>query len=514
MARPVRLRPWLIWGTILVAVTLVLHGAREHLDQAHVVLPYLIIVLGASAAGGRAVALTLACIELLLIDYFFQVPYDRLLVGKPLDWLILISFLTTAFVTTGLLTRARAEAEAARQRAEEVASFARLGAETLGAGQAEDALVAVATVIRDTLRVPDCEIYHFDGGGRLALAARVASSESEALASVRGLVNEAVRQLHAMVMVADGTCLRATPAPTDVDGIGLEIADARAVAVPLVAHERTVGVLLAADRSPLHLDAARRRCLTALAYYAALAVERVRLVAEAEHAEALRAADRLKDALIASVSHDLRTPLTTIRALAQVAAARGDPHAAIIQEQAERLNRIVGDLLDLWRIRAGALPVRLEPNTAEDLIGALGRQVSGLLGRRQLVTSLDTAQPVLAGSFDFVQSLRILTNLVENALRYAPGDDPIDIEVRREAEWLVFTVADRGPGVAPSERERIFRPFYRASAAPHDTGHAGLGLFISRQLAELQGGSLDYAPRSGGGSALVLRLPALDLVGT
>src|SRR2546422_2898198 len=123
------------------------------------------------------------------------------------------------------------------------------------------------------------------------------------------------------------------------------------------------------------LDAAQRRFLTALAYYAALGIERVRLVAEAERAEALREADRLKDILLASVSHDLRTPLTAIKALAQTAAGRGDANARVIEEQVDRLSRFVGDILDLSRLKGGVFPVTLEPNTAEDVVGAVTRQL-------------------------------------------------------------------------------------------------------------------------------------------
>jgi two-component system sensor histidine kinase KdpD len=258
-------------------------------------------------------------------------------------------------------------------------------------------------------------------------------------------------------------------------------------------------------------DAPKRSFLTALAYYTALGVERVHLVAEAAHAEALREADRMKDVLLASISHDLRTPLTTIKALAQDLSLRGDETARVIEQQADRLGRMVADVLDLSRIKGGVVRVAPELNTAEDLLGAALAQLAPDDESRTVHLAVDMEHPALVGTFDFVQSLRILSNLIENALRYSPPGGRVDLSVVREGETLVFRVADRGPGVPPAERERIFEPFYRPPDALPDGGHAGLGLAIARQLAELQGGTVEYAPRPDRGSIFLLRLPAADL---
>jgi len=237
----------------------------------------------------------------------------------------------------------------------------------------------------------------------------------------------------------------------------------------------------------------------------------VRLVAEAEHAQALREADRLKDALLASVSHDLRTPLTAIKALAHDIAAAGDERAAVIEQQADRLNEMVADLLDLSRLNAGGIAMRPEINTAEDLVGAAIQQVAGALDGREVRTALDLAQPVPVGRFDFVHSLRILVNLIDNAAKYSPRASPIDLEVGKDGAMLSIAVLDRGPGVPAPERERIFEPFYRPAGVAPDARGSGLGLAIARRLAEAQGGSLAYADRPGGGSAFTLRLPAASL---
>jgi two-component system sensor histidine kinase KdpD len=196
--------------------------------------------------------------------------------------------------------------------------------------------------------------------------------------------------------------------------------------------------------------------------------------------------------------------------MAEVGAARGDENARVIVEQAERLNRIVTDLLDYSRLRAEAFPVHAESNTADDLIGAAIRQCGALAAKTPIETDIEYDRPAPIGNFDFVQSLRILVNLLDNALRYAPPGTPVTVRVRSEGAELVLTVEDRGPGVPTEDSERIFEPFFRSGGQPSRQGGAGLGLSIARRLAEVQSGSLQYAPRLGGGSVFTLRLPALS----
>jgi two-component system sensor histidine kinase KdpD len=284
------------------------------------------------------------------------------------------------------------------------------------------------------------------------------------------------------------------------------VADARALLLPLLAHGRTVGVLRLADRGPLVLDAAQRRFLAALAYYAALGIERVRLVAEAEHAEALREADQLKDALLASVSHDLRTPLTTIKALAHDIAFTGDERAAVIEQQADRLNRMVADLLELSRLNAGALPVRAELNAAEDLVGAAIQQAAGALNGREVRATIDWSEPVLVGRFDFVHSLRILVNLIENAAKYSTAGGGIHLRAERDGGNVQLSVEDEGPGIAAADLPHVFDRFYRAAEQSRRVKGSGLGLAIVKGFVALSGGSV-RVESSPAGTRFVVTLP-------
>lgn len=228
----------------------------------------------------------------------------------------------------------------------------------------------------------------------------------------------------------------------------------------------------------------------------------------AARAAALREADKLKDALLAAVSHDLRTPLTTIKAHAHDLHAQGSEPAGIIEEEADRLNGLVADLLDYSKLRGGAVVMQPQINAADDLIGAAIQQVSGTIDTADIRTHLQPGDPLLAGCFDFVHALRIVVNLLENAERYSGPRLPIDIYVRRVNGMLLFEVADRGRGIADADVDRIYEAFVQGSAA--GPKGAGLGLSIARALAELQGGSLTHRKRDGGGTVFELRLPAVD----
>jgi two-component system, OmpR family, sensor histidine kinase KdpD len=482
---------WAAWLGVTAALTAAMWALRARLDEAHVALTYLLLVLAGSVRGTRARGVALAFLSFLCFNFFFLPPHYTLAVTDPRDWMVLITFLAVASVATHLIHRARTEAEEARRRAAEVNRLSALGAETLNAGRAEEALHAVADVIRATLRLDACRIY-------LPGEADGEAPASAGIAEARGV---------GVVERMDGT-LRLLP---DAEPRIPHVPETAALALPLRVRERTVGVLRVARAEGLALDEGEQRFFAALSYYAALGAERVRLAAEAERAEALREADRLKDAVIASVSHDLRTPLTTIKALAHDIAAEGDGRAADIEDEADRLNAFVADLLDLSRLNAGALELRPEVAAAEDLAGAALQRVSGTLDGREVAVSIATGDPLLLGRFDFVHSLRVLVNLLENAHKYSPSANPIELSAEREGDRLVFRVADRGPGIPPAEAEHAFAPFYRARGALPDVGGAGLGLSIARRLAEAQGGALDYAPRPGGGSIFTFSLPAADL---
>ena len=494
---------WIAAIALLCVATIAMYFVRASLDKAHVVLVYLLIVLGASASGGRALGLSVAGLGFLFFDFVFLPPYNTFTITNPLDWLVLFAFLVTSAVATQLLYRANATAAAATQRAIEVDRLAALGAETLNAADADEALGAIADVIRTSLGAAECDIHLLEADGRVTRVARAPrsadSTEATRRTAERGsLVNWIVEHDARAVELADGTVRVAHDSPHDV----------RAIALPLRVRDHVVGVLRLAADDELALTPEQSRLLGALAYYAALGVERARLVATAERAEAERRLESLRNALLTAVSHDLRTPLTTIKGIANEILHGGDAaRATVIEAGADRLNALVGDLLDLSRIQSGAVPTSTAMNTVDDLLGAALRGAAGVLGKRAVEMDLPRDE-LLAGQFDFTQALRIIVNLLDNAAKYAPDSTAIAVRARRDGNWLTIQVMDRGPGVAERERERIFEPFYRPPGVLPDIRGHGLGLSIARGLAEAQGGTLRYDDRPGGGAVFTLALRA------
>ena len=560
---------------VLLGATAGMYVIRASLDKAHITLVYLLIVLAASAAGGRALGLTVAALSFLCFDFFFLVPYLTLTILNPLDWLVLVAFLITSVVAAQLLHRANATADEALQRAVEVDRLAALGEQTLNAADATEALHRIADVIRQSVAADECEIYLHGIDERIACVAHVDNEASESLArehswpqprgaagtrsgtAPRGsLVEWIIEHGTSAVELTDGTVrvahelpppwrppggqrwetqaetaaavravTRADRSPmihrlsesfhvsTDSAPAGLDRPTVRAIALPLRVREHTVGVLRLATQAGLVLAPEQARLLVALAYYAALGAERARLVATAERAEAERRLESLRSALLTAVSHDLRTPLTTIKGIANEILRGADRgQAAIIEGEADRMNALVSDLLDLSRIHAGAVSPAVSINTVDELLDAALRRASGVLRDRAVHIDAPDGE-LLAGMFDFSQTVRVVVNLLDNAAKYSPPGTVIDVRVRRHDERLTIDVMDRGAGVAAAERDRIFEPFYRPPDVPPDVRGHGLGLSIARGLAEAEGASVRHAPRPGGGSVFTLDLPVANTVG-
>ncbi len=242
-----------------------------------------------------------------------------------------------------------------------------------------------------------------------------------------------------------------------------------------------------------------------------LSTERLLLEREASRAEVLREAERLKDALIASLVHDLRSPITTMTMLS--ASESGVPAETALRRIGDEVHRIDAFLSTLGRFTTGPHAAQLlviETHVADDLIGtALRSTEAALQGHR---VSTQTADALVLLRCDFTLSLRIVGNLLENAARYSPPGSPIDIRAVTDGTRVRIVVSDRGPGLAADEVEAVFRPLQRGSAAVGERRGSGMGLAIALTFAQAQHGDVVYAPREGGGAQFTLVLPAASML--
>jgi two-component system sensor histidine kinase KdpD len=256
----------------------------------------------------------------------------------------------------------------------------------------------------------------------------------------------------------------------------------------------------------------QRRLFNAFAAQAALAIERVQLVKQAEHAQILQARQGLERALLNSISHDLRTPLVSI--IGALDTLRDNAHASdgaarqelldTAWEEAERLNRFVGNLLEMTRLEAGAVEPKEQPCDIQDLVGCALGALEQRIGTRKIEVQLPSDLPPV--KMDMALMTQVLVNLLDNALKYSPPETSIEIAAHLFDGQLTMEVADHGPGVPEADLKRIFEKFYRVPV-PEGAGGTGLGLAICKGFVEAHGGKISAENRDGGGLRVTVTLP-------
>jgi two-component system, OmpR family, sensor histidine kinase KdpD len=283
--------------------------------------------------------------------------------------------------------------------------------------------------------------------------------------------------------------------------------------VPLVASRGVVGVLGMRPAAPdLFEDPDQRHLLETFANQIALAVERGLLADEAQSAQVGIESERLRNTLLSSVSHDLRTPLAAITggtsALLDHTTPLDEPARREVlltmREEADRLNRLVQNLLEMTRLEAG-MQVRKEWHPIEEPIGAALAHFGARLKGRTVTTTIPPDLPLVP--LDPVLIERVVANLVDNALKYTPPGSPIEISAGREGDGIVVEIVDRGPGLPSGDEGKVFDKFYRGIRSV--TG-SGLGLAICRGLVEAHGGRIDAVNRPGGGAIFRFTLPVKE----
>jgi two-component system sensor histidine kinase KdpD len=504
----------------LVPLLYVFHGEdpRQTLYPS-IPLFFLVPVLLASAIGGQRAGVLVSCAAIFTWDWFFIHPLYTVTIYYPRDLLALVVFLAVALLVGQLATATRGRAEEALRRARSSEALYDLSLALIARRDLADALPALIQRLRATFDLEACAVVLPDeregtwhtaaSAGHLPSDLRVEASRN--VAAVAGWVNE-----HGQ-MAALGYGDRARWRDGRVRGARLR--QGRAQFLPLRVGNRPIGVLELVYKANAPRDADREHLLETFANGAAIALEQQRLVEEEQAAAVARESDRLKSALLSSVSHDLRTPLAGIKAAASsllqqdVQWSEEDRRAflADIDAEADRLTRLVSNLLDLSRIEAGAIRPQKEWEDVGELIDRVTRRLAPRLAGHPLLRAVSVELPPVR--LDTVQIEQVLTNLIENAAKYSPPESPITVGAHLAdgadgAPELHLVVTDHGVGIPLSEQAKVFDKFYRVAGSAGRTGGTGMGLAIVKGLVEAHGGRVTVESTPGEGSTFTVILPA------
>ncbi len=450
-----RQRGWFVGVAVSVTavtlVTAVIFAVRGFVPVLSLGVLYLFAVLPVAVFFGLPLAIGVSVASMLAFNFFFLPPQHTLALRDSANWFALAVYVVTAVVVSELAARSRRRAEEATRREREATLLADVAATLLEADHVQERLRDVAAQVASTLGIQRARIE---------------------LDSVRR-------------------------------------PDSGEAAVDLRFGSRHVGRLFfEGETLP---ESALHRVLPAVASMLAVAVDRERLARTALETETLRRSDAIKTAVLRAVSHDLRSPLTAIRAAGE-GLARGDlrleqhDRAELVETitaEAARLERLVTNLIDLSRLEAGAARPRPELWPADDLVG---RALETLGPEAERVDVQLPHVPAVA-VVDGAQIERVLVNLLENAAKFSSATDRIDVDVRTSDSELVIRVRDHGPGISPDRAARIFDPFESSTVS---TG-TGLGLAIATGFAQANGGRVWFEPADGGGAVFALALPAAEV---
>jgi two-component system sensor histidine kinase KdpD len=462
------------------------------LEPTNLAMIFLATVVIAALTLGRGPSVLTAVVSSLVFDFVFIQPYLSFVIADTQYVLTFFGLLIVGLVISHLTARVREQVAVAQQRTAQTVQMYELSRD----------LAAIA----DLDQIVQTLLHHVEQTFMLASVILLPTGDRLRLHSVSpGLTLDDNEQA-----VADWVFRRGETAGRNTNT--LPAANLRYL--PLKTPRLVVGVLgIAAPATQLTQE--QRRLLEAFANQGALAIERARLAEEARQMQLLQTTETLQRALLDSISHDLRTPLVSITgALSSLAESDlhldADEQRALVENartEAERLNRLVGNLLDMTRLEAGGLRVVREPTDLQDLIGAALEQLGKRLHQRQISVTIPDGLPLVA--LDFVLLVQVLVNLVDNALKYSPADAPIAVTGALSGGWLTIAVADRGQGIPEPELPHIFDKFYRIHH-PHQTSGAGLGLSICKGIVEAHGGQISAANRAGGGAVFTVRLPVRE----
>ena len=473
-----------IFGSLLTRV----------LDVRNIALVFLMAVLTSAVTAGFGPALFASLMGALAFNFFFLPPLYTLDIGDPESVIAFFFYLGVAVIASNLTARVQRQAAATRQRARTTEDLYLFSKKLAGAGTLDDVLWATAHQMAAMLK----------------LRVVILLPEGDTIA-VRAGYHPDDTLVDADIAAARWAWEHDRPAGRGAD----TLPGAKRLYLPLKTGRKPVGVVgLDDDRQGPLLTTEQRRLFDALADQAAIAIERIELVADVDRARLAAEADRLRSALLTSISHDLKTPLAAIMGAAGTlrdyrgslpASDQADLLATVVDES-ERLNRFIGNLLDMTRIESGAMAPNASLYYVGDIVGAAVRRGAKILANHHIVVDIPSTLPMV--KLDAVLFEQVLFNLIDNAAKYAPPGSTIRIQGWADGGFLSLEVIDEGPGIPPPDLERIFDIFHRVAKTDRVLAGTGLGLTICRGFVEAMGGTITAMNRADrSGAIFLIRLP-------
>jgi two-component system sensor histidine kinase KdpD len=484
---------WLryIWAALACsAVTLGSVPLAEHFDRSNIVAIFILAVVLIAVRFGRGPAALAAVLSVAAFDFFFVPPRFSFAVSDVQYFLTFGIMLAVGLIAGQLTAGLRFQARVASHREERAASLYEIARDLSAAVQIDQVVKICDESIERTFHASAALLLP-DERGRLSIAA---PREGQALNPEIGTAQWAFDQ-------------------GKVAGFGTDtLPGSEVLYIPLRAPIRTRGVLAVKARNRrLVRIPEQRQLLDTCAALIAIALERVHYVGVAQDALVRMESERLRNSLLAALSHDLRTPLTVLVGLAESLALTKPPlsppqleTADAIQDEARRMSTLVGNLLDMARIESGEVKLNLQWQPLEEVVGAALDASSGMLGRHRIELRIPRNLPLVR--FDALLIDRVLVNLLENAAKYTPAGSTVTLSAEVVADRLHVTVSDDGPGLPKGREEAVFQKFTRGERESATPG-VGLGLAICRAIVEAHYGTIVGANRPRGGAAFTFTLP-------
>ena len=460
---------------LVAAITFFYHHTL-HVNQTTIALTFLLAILAVSAVWGMAVSVSMSFMAVLAFNYFFLPPVGTFTIADPQNWVALLAFLVTSTVGSQLSARIRKEADEAHHRRREIERLYKFSQKLLSEGN----------VIQLMNAIPNYIVESFEGGA----AELFLPQKDKFYRSGFGAAHLDEEKMKS-VFLRDESIIEAQQ--------GLYFIPVRLGVRPIA----SLGI------SGSRLS---RQTLDALGSLVAIAIERARAVEKLGETEAERQGERLKSALLDSIAHDFRTPLTSIKAATtslltaeQLESGQARELLTIINEECDRLNRLVEEAAEMSRLEAGEFELDLEPVQIGDIIqAALSQCKTALAGRKMEVNVSPSLPPVRA---DLNRIKDALIHLIDNANIYSPKEQPITISAELTGETVTTSVADRGPGIDDFEQGMIFDKFYRGKDQRYLVRGTGMGLPIAKAIITAHKGTIGVTSQLGHGSVFSFTLP-------